>query len=327
MPRPVQGLHHALELAHLLAALAGGGVGRVGGEEADRRVAPVVREAALEQERLVDDVVDGQQLDRGHPEVAQVVQGRLRGETRVGAAQVVAHLRVQHREALDVRLVDHRLVQRRVRPAVALPVEARVDHHRLGHGVDVVLVVALEVGVLVVGRHVGQHVGRVPLHGAVDRLRVRVEQQLGRVEAGAGLGVVGAVDAEAVALARADAGQEAVPRMRGALGEVDPLLGFVAVEQAQLHPLGVLGEDREVRPLPVPRRAEREGAAGPDLGHRTSAPASGGSTTWPGSTVAWWVASSSSTARSTGTCTGLREKLASTRCSPRRTFSQPWCSS
>ena len=146
--RAVQRLDHALELAHLLAVLAGGGVARVRGEEADRRVAPVVGEPALEQERLVDDVVDRQQLDGGDAEVAQVVERRLGGEAGVGAAQLLAHLGVQHREAADVRLVDHRLVQRRVRPAVALPVEARVDHDRLRDGVDVVLVVALEVGVL-----------------------------------------------------------------------------------------------------------------------------------------------------------------------------------
>src|SRR3954464_13806911 len=144
------------------------------------------------------------------------------------------------------------------------------------------------------------------------------------------LGVVAPVDAEAVALAGPDAGQVGVPGVGGALGQLEALLRAVdcAVEQAQLHTVGGLREDREVRAAAVPGRPEWEGVSGPDrLAHRTSAPASGGRTTWPGSTVAWWVASSSSTGRSTGTWTWFCEKLASTRCSPRRTRSQPWCSS
>ena len=128
-PRPVQGLDHALELAHLLAADAGRRVARVRREEADRRVAPVVGQPAVGQERLVGDVVDRQQLDRGHAERLEVLDRRLRGQAGVGAAQVLAHAGVAHREALDVRLVDHRLVHRRVRRPVVLPVEAVVDDH------------------------------------------------------------------------------------------------------------------------------------------------------------------------------------------------------
>ena len=45
----------------------------------------------------------------------------------------------------------------------------------------------------------------------------------------------------------------------------------VVVEEAELDPLGVLGEEREVRAVPVPRRAERERLAGPDLHSAASA--------------------------------------------------------
>ena len=67
--RLVQGFHHAFELEHLLAAGAGRGVERVRREVADRRVAPVVRQAALVEEALVGDVVDRKELDRGDAEV------------------------------------------------------------------------------------------------------------------------------------------------------------------------------------------------------------------------------------------------------------------
>ena len=95
----VQRLDHPLELAHLLAPAAGRGIGGVRREVADRRVAPVVREAAVVEERLVDDVMDGQELDRGHAEELQVGDRLVRGEAGVGPAEVLAHARVALREA------------------------------------------------------------------------------------------------------------------------------------------------------------------------------------------------------------------------------------
>ena len=76
--------------------------------------------------------------------------------------------------------------------------------------------------------------------------------------------VVRPVHAEAVALARPDSGDEAVPVVAGYVMQLDPRLA-IAVEQAQLDPLGVFREEREVRPLAVPRRTERERPSRPDL--------------------------------------------------------------
>ena len=136
----------------------------------------------------------------------------------------------------------------------------------LGIAVGVVLVVGLEVGDVGVVGDVGQRARLVPQDLALDRLRVRVDEQLAGVEAVALLGLVRAVDAVAVALAGADAGQVAVPVVGRALDHLDARLDVLgAVEQAQLDALGVLAEEAEVRPAAVPRRAERERAAGPDL--------------------------------------------------------------
>ena len=79
--------------------------------------------------------------------------------------------RVQLGEALHVGLVDEGLVPGRARRAVALPVEARVDHEALRDRVRVVLVVELQVGVVAVG-HVGEHVRGVAHDRALDGLRV-----------------------------------------------------------------------------------------------------------------------------------------------------------
>ncbi len=278
-PRAVERLHHALELAHLLAARPGGRVERVRREEADGRVAPVVREPARVQELLVGDVVDGEQLDGGDAERAQMVDRLLRGEAGVGAAEVLAYGRVQLREAADVGLVDHRLVPGRRERPIALPVEALVDDDALGDGRGVVRLVRLQV-VAVDG--VRQDAGCAERDRPLDRLGVRVDQELRRVEAVAVAGVVRPVDAVAVALARSDARHVAVPVEGRALGQLDPCLDVPLVEQAELDPLRVLREDREVRAAAVPRRSEWERPARPD-GHRASGTSqttpSGGSVT------------------------------------------------
>jgi hypothetical protein len=82
----VERLDHRLELADRTARRpVVGEVGR-GGEEADRVVAPVVGQPFGGKERLVDPGVDGQQLDGGDAETAQVVERGGVGETGVGAA-------------------------------------------------------------------------------------------------------------------------------------------------------------------------------------------------------------------------------------------------
>ena len=67
-PGRVQRLHHALELAERSARR----IAHVGGEEANRVVAPVVAQAVVQKPPLVDDGVDRQQLDRGDAQILQV---------------------------------------------------------------------------------------------------------------------------------------------------------------------------------------------------------------------------------------------------------------
>ena len=86
-------------------------------------------------------MVDGQQLDGGHGELAQVLDRRVGGERGVGAAQILIDLWVTHREALDVSLVDDRLAPLRARRPVVLPVESLVDDYALRDRLGVVLVV------------------------------------------------------------------------------------------------------------------------------------------------------------------------------------------
>ena len=137
----VQRPDHRLELLHLLAELTGRGVLGLRGEEAEGVVAPVVAQALVEQGAVLDELVHRHQLDRGHPEPGQVVDHRRVRETGVRPALVLRYVGMQLGEPLDVGLVDQRLGVRRVGPAVALPVEERVDddaEHHVRPGVVVV---------------------------------------------------------------------------------------------------------------------------------------------------------------------------------------------
>ena len=262
-PGAVERLDHPLELLHLLAAPAGGRVERVRSEVADRAVAPVVGQALGGELHLVGDVVDRQELDRGDAERREVLERRLRCEARVRPSQLLRHPLHQLREALHVQLVDHGLVPRTRGRTVFLPVERLVDHDRLRDRRGVVLVVELEIGVVPAG-HVREHVAGLPVDGALDRLRIRVDQELVRVEAVPLLGRPAPVDAVAIALPRPDPRQVAVPVERRALRELVAGLTVRLVEEAELDLVGVLGEEREVRALPVPLRSEWERLAWPD---------------------------------------------------------------
>ncbi len=112
-----------------------------------------------------------------------------------------------------------------------------------------------------------------------------------------------------------------MPVERAPAAPARPASRLVVVEQAQLHALGVLGEDREVRSLAVPRRTERERPARPLLAHATTAPDSGESVTWPSPSSADAVASAT-VEPAHGTCRGSEAKLHTRSSPPRRTRSQ-----
>ncbi len=249
------------------------------------------------QELLRDRVVDRQQLDRTDPEGVQVPDGGIRGQPGVGAAQILANASMSRGETLDVKFVDRRLVPRRVEQAVALPVEVRIDDDALRDRGGIVLVVGDRA--VLVARLVAEDAGALPVDPFLDRARIGVDQQLRRVEAVTLLGGIATVDAVAVALPGPDAGEVRVPVRARARREFMPDLGPVRSEEAELDPLGVLGEQRKVRPLAVRSRAQRERA--PGMGAQAGPPpesqitASGGSVS---STDHGWLFHSRSSATS-----------------------------
>ena len=226
-PGGVQRLDHRLELVDLLAAVAGRAVGVVRGEEADRVVAPVVRQTGLGEVRLGHELVGRQQLHGRDAEVLEVVHRGVGGEPGVRAADLLGHLVVQLGEALDVQLVDDRVGPLVTRPdlLVVSPVEVVPHDHRLRdvrRGVGVVARPGMggaEHVVVAGGRP------RVAVDRAVrgdrpaDRPGVGVEQQLGGVEDPAAHRLPRTVDAEPVALSRLHARECAVPDAQRLLGQ------------------------------------------------------------------------------------------------------------
>src|SRR5690606_1775272 len=97
-------------------------------------------------------------------------------------------------------------------------------------------------------------------------LRIRIEEQLVRVEAMPFVGRVWAVDAIAVQEAGTCERQVAMPDLVGMLAQRDHRRcgAPVALEDDELDALGMLGEERKVDPFTVPRRTEGVGAARPD---------------------------------------------------------------
>ena len=212
------------------------------------------------------------QFQRGDVERFEVLNDHRVGQPGIGTPQFFGDAGMGPRHALDMGLIDDRLVIRRQRCPVESPVEERIDHHaghrvaeRVDHrGSTGFARVAVRVNAVQV---IGEQ--RLPEgEVAVERLPVRVEQQLAGVTAVAGGRVERPVHPESVALARGDVRQIRVPDVAVHLVERDSRLAAVLRDQAQLHLVGHFGEQRKVGASTVIGGAERIGGARPDGSQR-----------------------------------------------------------
>ena len=278
-PRIVEALHEGPEFRQRWL----GQVARIGREEGDGVVAPVVGEPALDQVAVADEALDGKQLHGGDAEPAQVGDRGRTGQAGEGPPLELGHLGMTHGEPAHVQLVDHRLVPGSLRPAVSRPGVSVVDDPALGHPPGVVA--AIEGEVLRAMADAVAEVSIAPEKRPRQGLRVGIQQELVGIEAMAALGVVGSMDAVAVELSGTRIREIAVPGLIGVFGKRNAvkLSPPAGIEEAELDLLGVLGEEREVHPPPVPGRAARIRLTRPDsepfathAGSKTS-PSRGGS--------------------------------------------------
>ena len=259
--RAVQRADHVLALGDRRADRAPRRVLVVRREEADRVVAPVVPQPALEQRAVVDELVDREELDRGDAEPLQVLDRGVVREPEVRAAQGRRDVRMARGEAAHVDLVEHGVRPRDAQPPVVAPVEPRIVDHAAQHRRCAVGVVAFG------GRVVAVAEDRLaPLERARDRARIRIEEELVRVAAQPARGIPRAVHAVPVVLSGADGGKIGRPDVAGVAHQLDPLLA-PGREEAELDPVGDLREHGEVGAMPVEGRTERIVAARRGLSH------------------------------------------------------------
>ena len=208
------------------------------------------------------------------PRAAYPVHDLLARHAGERAAEFFRHGGMVFGEAAYVGLVEDRLLPRDLGAAVAQPGERRIDDHAFRHVGRAVPFVERQV---VAGLHlVAEHLG-APNQLTNMPFGIRVEQQLVSVEAVPGLGIPCTVHAVAVNGARPGIGQIAVPDLVGIFRQLDPLqLGTAfLVEQAQLHPGGIGGEQRKVDADTVPCGAKwvRQAFGDPGyLGHLKQLP-------------------------------------------------------
>ncbi len=249
--------HHLFELLH--AAPSIDDVARVRREEANGVVAPVVGQAFLEQQAVVDEGMNRQQFHRRHAERFDVLDHFGDGEARECAAQLLRHLRMLFGVAAHVGFINDRAIPRHQRAHRLFPIEVRVCHDAFGDERRAVSLV--ECQIVAFGADGVAEQGVIPAQLADELARVGIDQQFVWIEAVSGLGLVRSMHSIAVDGAGAHIDQVAVPDLVGVLGQLDALdLGLtVGVEQAQLDLGGIGGEQREVRALPVPERTSGMG--------------------------------------------------------------------
>ncbi|MNS67555.1 hypothetical protein D3C72_1008100 [compost metagenome] len=253
----VQVRDHFLEFGNL----ATGQVPRVGGEERNAVVAPIVGHALVQQMLVVDERMDRQQLHGRHTEFADVLDHFIDHQPGKGAAQIFGDGRVTHAEAAHMGFIDDRPVPRHADTMIVAPGVRRVDDLAFGHEGRAVPFIEAEVGVGVADGVAEQRFG--PFQLAHQLFGVGVDQQFVGVEAMAVGRVVGAVDAIAVDQPRMGVGQVAVVDLVGVLGQFDAFEFHLAgvVEQAQFNLGGVGGKQSEVDSQSIPGGTQRKGQA------------------------------------------------------------------
>src|SRR5215218_7727272 len=111
-------------------------------------------------------------------------------------------------EPLDVQFVDHRIVERGIGTAVVTPGKGAVDDDPLGDAPGVVLVVARQV--IAASQRIPED-RSIPIDAACQRPCVRVDEELGWIEAMPGIRLPRSIDPITVALAGTNASEIAVP--------------------------------------------------------------------------------------------------------------------
>src|SRR5207244_10282984 len=132
------------------------------------------------------------------------------------------------------------------------PGECLVDDHAFGYRAGVVLIVDGEILFGVTDPVSIKRIG--PIDRSRNRLRIGIEQELGRVESVPLLRLIRPMDAVAITLSGTYLRQVYMPDVIGTFLDSNPvsfLIGVRFVKQTQLHRRGIFRKQREVHSLAV----------------------------------------------------------------------------
>ena len=233
-------------------------IARLRREIGERRIAPVVAQVLLGEEAIVGERVDRQQFDRRHADLEKMLDDRRVAERLVGAADRDRQVRAQLRQAFDMGLIDERVAPRPTQRRIVAPGPGRVLDLAFWHARRTVAPVHREVAAMRAEPVAVE--GFVPADAADDLPRIRIDQELMRIEAVAVLRLIRAVHPVAVELARTGIRQIAVKDMIGTARQPDAvrLAASGGIVEAEVDLCRVLGEQGEIHPASVPRRPQRK---------------------------------------------------------------------
>src|SRR4029079_3892189 len=188
-----------------------------------------------------------------------------RRESGIGAAQVFGDIRVSRGISVYMHFVDDRLIRRRAQQLVAAPGERLIDHDTFGYKAGVITIVEGEIGLWITDPVPEQRIRPVDIAG--NRLRVRIDQDLGGVESEADFGLVQAMHRVPVQWSGPYLGEVAGPDEISAFFDPNAVRFLRTIrspEQTELHRRRIFREQRKIHSLAVPRRSQGIGTPRPD---------------------------------------------------------------
>src|SRR6266545_7255086 len=216
---------------------------------------------------VIQEMMDRQQLHGGHAQPLEIGEDVGMGEAGVGATPRLGQMGMAGGQPFDVNLVEERVVPRGPRGLVMLPGKRRVDHETLREVRSAVAPITTEIRFGVGPERIAKE-GLVPPYPAGNGLGVGIKEELGRVEAMAVLWGIGTVYTIAIALPRTETGHIPVPDIIRAGWQRDAqiLVGTLrGVEEAEINPRSMLGEQRKIHPSAIPGCPKRRGSTRIDV--------------------------------------------------------------
>src|SRR5919106_3070272 len=211
----MQCLDHGLELVYLTCSR----IPRLGCEEADGVISPIVVQPLLHQASIVDETMHRHELDGGNAQPFQIVDDRRRGQSRVSSPEIGRYVLDPHGQALDVDLIDDGLVPGDTWRTIIAPGKGGVNNLASRHTWSAVARIKREI--LPPATNTITEMGIAPAQLPYNRLSIGVQQQLIRIEAVPVLGVIRAIDPVAIEETWTPFRQVTVPYLVGLFAEQD----------------------------------------------------------------------------------------------------------